>query len=205
MMMHSNTLRPSRLTSDTARSHHRCGRKNIRRAGMTLIETALAIVIIGTGVLAIISAQVAFHLQNTWSSHAAIAYRLGNEIREMTLNLSRHDPVTWTAYWGPEPHESTLADYNDLDDFDGAVFSAGLGNGPVNARREVIPDMAGWAQIVQVDMINPHNINIAYAIPDDEEDYPEKYLMRVQVIVTYQGPNDASADEVIRVSWLAPN
>ncbi|HRP63604.1 MAG TPA: hypothetical protein PK400_09950 [Phycisphaerales bacterium] len=176
----------------------RCSRKAPRRSGMTLIETALATVIIGVGVLAIVAAQQAFHSQNAWSVHAATATRLGNEIREMTLNLPRHDPVTGTAYWGAEPHEATLADYNDLDDFDNLIFSAALGNGPVNARREIIPNMTGWAQIVYVDKVDPFNINSA---PSN----PEHYLMRIEVVVTYQGPADEEPSEVLSVSWIAPN
>jgi hypothetical protein len=168
------------------------------RRGLTLIETALAIVIVGTGVLAMMLAQQAYHTQNAWSTHAATAMRLGNEIRELTLKLPRHDPVTGTAFWGPEPNELTLADYNDLDDFDNLIFSAALGNGPINARREIIPNMSGWAQIVYVDKVDPFNINVP---PTD----PDLYLIRMEVIVTWQGSNDEEPDEVTRVSWLAPN
>jgi hypothetical protein len=169
-----------------------------RRGGMTLIETALATIIIGTGVLAIMLAQQAFHRQNAWSTLAATGTRLGNEIREMTLNLPRHDPVTATAYWGPEPWEETLHDYNDLDDFDNAIFSDALSNGPINARREVIPNMTGWAQIVYVDKVDPFNIN---APPSD----PEHYLIRMEVVVMYEGSRDDEPQEITRVSWLAPN
>src|SRR5690349_8565649 len=55
-----------------------------RRTGFTLIETALATIIVGVGVLSIVSAQQAFHVENTWATNASIATRLGNEIREMT-------------------------------------------------------------------------------------------------------------------------
>ena len=113
-----------------------------RRSGFTLIETALATIIVGVGVLAMVSAQQAFHKQNNWSTHASIAERLGNEIREMTLNLPRHDPVTGTSFWGPEANETWVGDFDDVDDFDGAgaglIFSAGLANGPINARREMV-------------------------------------------------------------------
>lgn len=175
-----------------------------QRAGMTLIETALATIIVGVGVLAIVIAQQAFHNQNAWSNRAATATRLGNEIREMTFNLPRHDPVTRTAYWGPDPGESTPVDFDDLDDFDGQVFSAADGTGPLNAARQIIPNMNGWAQVVQVDMVDPFDINHVYPVPDTPDDYPEHYMMRVQVIVTYQQGN-SEPEEVTRVSWIAPN
>ncbi|MHC5009129.1 MAG: type IV pilus modification PilV family protein [Planctomycetota bacterium] len=69
------------------------------RAGFTLIETALATIIVGVGVLAMVSAQAAFHKKNAWSTNASIAMALGNEIREMTWNLPQRDPVTGDAFW----------------------------------------------------------------------------------------------------------
>ena len=81
---------------DMAASACRC--KPNRRGGdgqskpaFTLIETALAIVVVSTGVLAIMAAQQAFHLKNAWSTHASTATWLASEIRELTLNLPRHD------------------------------------------------------------------------------------------------------------------
>lgn len=65
--------------------------------GFTLIEAALATVIVGVGVLAIVEAQQSFHRKNLWAVQSGVATRLGNEIREMTLNLPRHDPVTGHA------------------------------------------------------------------------------------------------------------
>ncbi|MEI7877635.1 MAG: hypothetical protein WCI96_06860, partial [Planctomycetota bacterium] len=133
--------------------HARQGRISASARGFTLIETALATIIIGTGVLAIVSAHQAFFKQNEWSTHASTGQRLGNEIRELTLHLPRHDPVTGTSYWGPEPNEFDVEDFDDLDDFDGedgegVTFSAALGNGPISALGYPMTDMAGWSQRV---------------------------------------------------------
>jgi len=171
--------------------------------GFTLIETALATIIVGVGVLAMVAAQQAFHKQNYWSTHASIAERLGNEIREMTLNLPRHDPVTGQAFWGPEPNETSWVDFDDLDDFDGSeggglIFAAELGNGPINARREVIANMEGWAQTVRVFNVDPFDIT------DDTVGDGATETMMVEVVVTYEGPEDAEAREMTRVAWLAP-
>ncbi len=172
-----------------------------RRGAFTLIETALAIVIVGVGVLAMVSAQQALHKQNSWSTHASIATSLGNEIREMTLNLPQHDPVTGLAFWGPEPTEPSLTDYDDLDDFDGggngSIFSAALGNGPINAQRQVIGNMDGWAQIITVQNVDPANITTVRADGSTT-------LLKMEVIVTFQGPGDAEPLEITRVSWISP-
>jgi hypothetical protein len=172
------------------------------RTGFTLIETALATIIVGVGVLAIVAAYQAFHKQNGWSTHASIATRLGNEIREMTLNLPRHDPVTGSATWGPEANESWLGAYDDLDDFDnndsnGWSFSAADGSGPINARREVISNMPGWTQIVRVFNVDPTDIT-------SELDDASTNTMKVDVTVTYQGPNDQNPVPMTRVWWIAP-
>jgi type II secretory pathway pseudopilin PulG len=179
------------------------GRPRGRRGGFTLIETALATVIVGVGVLAIVAAQQAFHQQNSWSTHASIAERLGNEIREMTLNLPRHDPVTGQEFWGPEPNETSWVDYDDLDDFDGSaggglVFSAELGNGPINARREIIANMDGWSQEVYVTNVDPFDITV------DATDGSTS-MIRVDVVVMFQSPGATEAEEMTRVSWIAPN
>lgn len=174
------------------------------RRGFTLVETALATIIIGVGVLAILSAQQAFHQKNSWSTHAATAMRLGNEIREMSLNLPRHDPVTGMATWGPETNELGVWDFDDLDDFDGddgdgLVFSADLGNGPIDARREIIDNMPGWSQTVRVFNVDPFDIT------DDEFADGATNMLTVEVTVHYQGPNDLEPTEMTRVSWISPN
>ena len=180
------------------------GRSTVRpryHRGFTLIETALATVIVGVGVLAIVSAQQAFHIKNNWSTHASTATLLGNEIREMTLSLPRHDPVNGLAYWGAEPNELWVGDFDDVDDFDGdgggLIFSAQLGNGPINARREIIANMPGWTQTVYVYNVDPFNITSIQ--PDGTTD-----LLRVEVVVTYQAPTDANPRKMTRVSWITP-
>lgn len=173
-----------------------------RRSGFTLIETALATIIVGVGVLAMVSAHRAFLRQNVWSTSASTATRLGNEIRELTLHLPRHDPVTGQEVWGAELNETWIGDYDDLDDFDGngsgLIFSAALGNGPINARREVITNMDGWAQIVRVFNVNP--FDLTEIVADGAST-----MILVEVTVTYQGPEDASPSEMTVVSWIAPN
>lgn len=182
----------------------RAGRGGGRRhGGFTLLETALATIIVGVGVLAIVSAQQAFHQKNSWSTHVSTATNLGNEIREMTWNLPRRDPVTGDAFWGPEgDNELWVGDFDDLDDFDGdgggLIFSAALDNGPINARREIIPNMDGWSQTVRVFNVNPFDITEEWA--DGTSD-----VMAVEVVVEYQGPRDDEPQEITRVSWIAPN
>lgn len=152
----------------------------------------MATIIIGVGVLAMVDAQSSFISSNLWSNHAASATFLANEIRELTRSMPKHDPVhglyidedtNALVGWGPDAGETTVDDFDDIDDFDGISFrdtgTAGLDDGdlpgPINAFGEVIPEitvggselgsttnslftgqaMTGWTQRVIVEKIEP--------------------------------------------------
>jgi prepilin-type N-terminal cleavage/methylation domain-containing protein len=173
-----------------------------RRRGFTLIESAVAVVIVGTGVLALVAAQQAWHAQNAWAERAAVGARLGNEIREMTFDCPRHDPVTGASGWGPETNEVDLLDFDDLDDFDGIlghglILSGADGSGPVNALREVIPGMDEWTQTIRVYNVDPGNVNVD--VDDAGSD-----MMRVEVTIDWQGGSASEPTTVTRVTWIAP-
>ena len=182
------------MNHTTTHSSH--GTRRSRR-GFTLIETAMATVIIGTGVLAIVFAQQTFHAQNDWAQRAATGMRLAGEIREMTFNLPRHDPVTGNDTWGPEDNEASVEDYDDLDDFDGAVFSFDLDNGPLSARRTPIEALPGWSQYIEVRNVDPFDIH------DVREDGTTE-MTRIEVIIEYQGPMDLAPGEITRLAWIQP-
>jgi type II secretory pathway pseudopilin PulG len=190
------------------RRERRPGKRH--RRGFTLIETALATIIVGVGVIAMVSAQAAFHKKNAWSTHASIAMALGNEIREMTWNLPQRDPVTGDAFWGPEANEISFDDYDDLDDFDGdgggLKFSAAWGNGPINARREIIPNMDGWSQTVRVFNVDGFDIAVDPNRPDDSQLPADgtTSVMAVEVVIEFQAVNESTPREMTRVSWIAP-
>ena len=218
----------ARLMQARARRH--------ARSGFTLLEALMTMVILGVGVLAFVEAQQSFITSNAWSSQAATATFLANEIREMARKLPRHDPVTGLYLngstlvgWGRETGEAVATDLDDIDDFDGLVFGA-TGNmaGPVNLFGETIPEvdlqgnvvndaegspiaMRGWTQAVTVRKLNPVNAsqsvaNAAFvAASGGNPGRPvDKYPLKVTVVVSYQGPMDATAREVTRVSWIVP-
>ncbi|GAI15253.1 unnamed protein product, partial [marine sediment metagenome] len=59
--------------------------------------------------------------------------------RELGALLAVIDPETGTAQFGSE--EAALADYDDLDDFDGKSFSP-----PINTNREALHSFAAFTQ-----------------------------------------------------------
>jgi hypothetical protein len=168
-----------------------------RARGFTLIEAAIATGIVGSGIVAVMAAQRAFHQRNEWATHAAIAQQLGCEIRELALRLPARDPVTGDDVWGAEPDEASVDEFDDLDDLDGAVFDSADGTGPISALRTPIPDMAGWRQRVRVEYIDPFELT-------SDVDPGESGLVRVTVAIDFQPMGAAAPAEFTRVSWIAP-
>lgn len=157
----------------------RRGGRSVR--GFTLLEASMTLVILGVGVMAFVEAQQSFMQSNSWSSQAATATFLANEVRERMHKLSRHDPVNGLSLsggtvvgWGRDASESVIWDLDDVDDYDGLRFGAdGNMDGPVNAFGEVIPELdstgvpllvdgieiaiRGWSQEVTVEKVDPSN------------------------------------------------
>lgn len=181
-----------------------------RRHGFTLIEAALTMVIVGTGVLAMVSAQQAYHIKNDWAQRTGTAQMLANEIRELTLTMPHHDPITGSDTLGVETNEivggsadpeADVANYDDLDDFAGTI-SSGVGTGvtfspPINGLRLPIADLTQWAQVVEVENVFPENIGsgIPQAIGSTD-------MMRVTVTVTYQAPQMSAPEDVTSMTWV---
>lgn len=181
---------------------HPASRRHRRAAGFTLIEAALTTVIVGTGVLAIVAAQQAYHQKNDWAQRTGTAMLLANELRELTMPLPVYDPITGQSFVGPEPGEAGIADYDDLDDFAGVPDLAGEYPGltfdpPVDALRRTIADMPGWSQHVTVESVLEDNIAAGFSQP-----LGTTPMLRLTVDVLYQGPNDASATTVTQLTWV---
>ncbi|MBY0311399.1 MAG: prepilin-type N-terminal cleavage/methylation domain-containing protein [Phycisphaerales bacterium] len=161
------------LHSFQARRSRRHSTRRSRR-GFTLLETALATVIIGVGVLALVEAQQAFLRSNSWSTQAATATYLANEIRELTRKLPKHDPVNglFTEVsggndvlrgWTPRAGDVDARDFAYVTAFDGVTFSAagdagwddGDLPGPIDAFGDTIPevDATGTVQTDQAGRI----------------------------------------------------
>ncbi len=181
-------------------------RKTRRRsAGFTLIEAALTTIIIATGVLAILAAQQAYYKKNDWAQKAGTAQLLANEIREMTMYLPQHDPVTGDANIGPEINESSVQDFDDLDDFAGSVdIVSGRGTGmifnpPINALREQIQDIYGWEQHVMVENVRPDNISVS---PGLTQPLGSTDLVRMTVTVRYTPPSTGVQQTMTTLSWV---
>lgn len=165
------------------------------RRGFTLVETGLAIIIVATAMLAMLAANEAFTKQNDWGERAAQAARLCGEIRERTMVLSVADPVTGQDTWGAEGGEPGVADWDDMDDYDGLDVSGWSGDGPIDSAGQVIPDMEQWRQSVTVESIDPTNLGTV--VPDGASD-----AVRVKVEVYWHDQPASPGDLITTVSWV---
>ena len=183
-------------------------RRRNRRGGFTLLETMLALVIIGVGVLAFVDAQTSFIRSNNWSSHAATGMLLANEVRELSRRLPRHDPVTGLtllgsgptaiiSVWGREGGEVDIDDIDDLDDLSNVVFGpGGTFPGPINAIGELIQEISaegelvfdedggsvpleGWSQRVTVEKVDPYNMNLSRTVGYEQAPNSQLPFIRV--------------------------
>lgn len=165
------------------------------RRGFTLVETGLAIIIVSTAMLAMLAANESFSKQNYWGERAAQAARLGGEIRERTMVLATADPVTGTDTWGPELGESTVVDWDDMDDYDGLDVSGWAGTGPIDSAGQIIPGMSQWRQSVQVQSVDP--TNLATVVADGSTE-----TVRVTVDVYWHDQPSSPGELMTTVTWV---
>lgn len=116
-------------------------------SGFSLIEVLIAIILVGLAIVSLVAANSSFTKANAAGTNLSTAEFLVEQIRELTTLLPVIDPNTETSMFGPE--EASLADYDDLDDFDGASFSP-----PISADREVLNDFAAFSQQITVENVN---------------------------------------------------
>jgi type II secretory pathway pseudopilin PulG len=166
-------------------------KRTTTRRGFWLVESAVAISVVGIGIVAIVGSQQAWHIQAVASEELATGMRLATEIREMSLLLPANDPITGSATWGSEAGELIPIDLDDLDDLDGAVFAEMDGTGPLDATGTVIVGMNDWVQRIQVQCVNP--FDVTSIVPDASSE-----VVRIDVTVMHNG------EEITRLTWVAP-
>lgn len=168
-----------------------------RRQGFTLIEAALTTIIVGVGFLAMMQLFGACTTGNAYGNAVTTASMLGNNVRETMQGLAFNDPIAGSTNFGMEAGE-TLANFNDLDDFDGQVF-----NPPIDATRSALANFSRYSQVVTVMPVDENQPSInwnetAPAIPKTAY----TGALRIRVRVMYAPTDGGSAKEVYRAQWV---
>jgi len=126
-------------------------RKTKHEGGFSFIEVLISILLVGLAIASLVAANSAFTMANGAGADLSTAEFLSEQIRELTTLLPVIDPLTGDDTFGPESGE-TLATYDDVDDFDGAVFSP-----PISADKNTLNDFAVFSQHVTVENVSASN------------------------------------------------
>ena len=156
-----------------------------RKQAFSLIEVAVAIIIISLGVVALLSAMYAGTRNNDMGQKLTHATFLAQEIREWTLKLPFSDPDEGDQGNPPGPDGSDPQVFvDDLDDLMGVTYGP-----PRNGQGSAIADMAGWSQTISITWRDP--TDIATTVTAGSTD-----MVMVQVDIARQGQT------LLRTSWL---
>ncbi|MBN2590066.1 MAG: type II secretion system protein [Sedimentisphaerales bacterium] len=164
-------------------------RNSKNKTGFTLIEVMIAVILVGLAIASLVGANGAFSQANGAGTELSTAEFLLEQIKELSAMLPVIDPsvvvpVPGTTPFGPDTGETTLAAYDDLDDFDGASFSP-----PIDASRNTLSNFATFTQQVTVENVNPSDFDQV------ESDHSTNFI-RVTVKVLH------NSEEICSSSWL---
>ena len=169
-----------------------------RRGGLTMIETALATIIVGLSVLSIVKLVSVVVGQNWVAQKTTTALTLANNIRELMNGLPFNDPATGT-HLGVAAG-TPITQFNDCEDFAGTLPTpAGtLINPPVDSYGQPMSNMSNWRQEVYVTHINPNN----YALTDTLATDAAVNADRIQVIISYLPQGSSTWVQITSVEWI---
>jgi len=150
--------------------------------GFTLIETAMAMVIIGVAVGAMLQLIAAGTQVNVAGSEMATAINLTKNVREFSRTLTYKDAT------GATTRPSTIALSTDIWDMDGFNVSP-----PVDCTGSPLANYGSWSQNISVQTVNTGQV--ASTRPTDQT----VGLAKISVSVTHAG------HFVYKTSWLVSN
>ena len=179
MMMIDKTIR---LTRARPKSGDRCG--------FTLVETAVAIVIVGLGIGAILISAASGSRANDHGRKLTQATFLAQEVREWTLRLPFSDPDAFDANNPPGPDGSDPQNLvDDLDDLLGNDLTGITYDPPRSGLGSAIADMVGWSQYIDLTWRSPDDLDSI--VSDGTSD-----IVYVEVTISWKG------EEMVKTGWL---
>jgi prepilin-type N-terminal cleavage/methylation domain-containing protein len=158
------------------------GRGRKPRRGFTLIETAMAMVIIGIAIGATLQLLAAGTQCNIAGTELTTAVNLAKNIREVAGTLAFQDPNNPTS---PTTQKGNLVAANDIWDLDTVSQSP-----PVDCNRTTINQYVNWRQNVSVQTVWPAQLSSTR--PND----PTSPTARITVTILHGG------NAVYQTSWL---
>lgn len=174
-----------------------CTMKSRGAGGFTLVEAALATVIVGVAFVAMLQLFASCTRQNVFAADLTTALTLAQQVQERMAGLAFNDPEMGRGSFGAETGE-TLGDYDDVDDYDGQRFTP-----PIDAMGTPIERLARYTQTISVMPVRPQKLsaNADESSPEiGKTTYTGAVRVRVRVLRTDAGAK--AAEEVYRTSWI---
>ena len=156
----------------------------MKKNGFSLIEVLIAVIFIGLAIASLVGANISFTQANGFGMDLSTAEFAIEQIKELTAMLPVIDPQSETSTFGPESDETDYTYYDDLDDFDNAIFSP-----PISAGKEVLNDFAAFSQQITVENVNSTNFEQVVS------NHSSRFI-RVTVKVFL------NSDEISSASWI---
>ena len=155
------------------------------RSGFSLIEVAVATVILAVGITALMSCLGSGTVANDEGAKLTQAVFLAQELREWTLNLPFSDPDPADANNPPGPDGSDPNSFvDDLDDLMAATFTA-----PRDATGSPIADMAGWTETINITWLSTDDLSTTVTAGTSD-------IVSVTTAINYSGK------QVLQTQWL---
>ncbi|MCC6579203.1 MAG: prepilin-type N-terminal cleavage/methylation domain-containing protein [Phycisphaeraceae bacterium] len=145
------------------------------RAGFTLIEVALATMIVGVGFVAMLQLYAACTMQNGAAGDITAATLLAGNVRERLADTP----------------------FDDLESFDGATYGP-----PIDAQGNALADMSAFAQAIDVVPVLPNKLSANSTNPNEISKGTYTGALRVTVRILRRSSPSASFGEAYRVSWV---
>ena len=158
-----------------------------RDKGFSFVEILISIILVGLSITALVFASNSFTMANGAGADLSTAEFLIEQIRELTTLLPVVDPETTITTFGAESGESTVAAYDDIDDFNNVTFSP-----PIDAGRNAVTALAAFSQSVTV-------TNVSQSDFDTVVGPHASSFVKITVGVSINGREISSA------SWIRAN
>jgi len=157
------------------------------------METALATLIVGSAVLSLVKLVTSTTQQSSYTQKITTGLMLASQIREMMADLPFCDPYNGVDTSGPDVGETTVAQYNDVEDFNGYTACP-----PIDAHRQPITGLPDWRQVVTVTLVGDNSGNTLNGVVNNLGAVVE----RVKVVVSYRTPGGNNWQPVASSVWL---
>lgn len=160
-------------------------RRNQNRSGFSLIEVAVATVILGIGITALLTCLGSGTVANYEGAKLIQAVFLAQELREWTLKLPFSDPDPADENNPPGPDGSDPNTFvDDLDDLMNATFSE-----PRNASGSPIANMSGWTESIYITWLSTDDLSTTVAAGTSD-------IVSVMTTINHNG------EQVLQTQWL---